>query len=138
MPREIDPQKPLFTIGSVAEILGVKPRLLRIYEERGLIKPSRTDGNRRLYSLKDIDILAYVQYLTSVKKVNIAGVLEIQEILKKLDEKTRTLFMEEIEEEIDRLSQEQKRAYLDEEDKLEDEILMDVESFTTTPKDSKE
>jgi len=72
-----------------------------------------------------------------VKKVTIAGVLEIQEILKKLDEKTRTLFMGEIENEIDRLSQEQKRAYSGEEEKLEGEILKDVESFITTPKDSK-
>lgn len=130
MPRKIDPKKPLFTIGAVAEILGIKQRLLRLYEERGLINPSRTDGNRRLYSLSDIDVLAYVQYLTTVKKVNIAGVLEIQEILKKLDEKTRNLFMKEVEEEINRLSMDQKKAYLGEEEKLEDEILKDVEHYT--------
>lgn len=129
MPREIDPNKPLFNIGTVADILGVKHRVLRLYEDRGLINPTRTDGNRRLYSLKDIDILAYIQYLTTVKKVNIAGVLEIQEILKKLDEKTRNLFMKEVEEEIERLSLDQKKAFLGEEEKLEDEILKDVEKL---------
>lgn len=137
MPREIDPDKPLFNIGAVADILGIKHRVLRLYEDRGLINPSRTDGNRRLYSLKDIDILSYIQYLTTVKKVNIAGVLEIQEILKKLDEKTRNLFMKEVEEEIERLSQDQKRAYAGEEKKLEDEIMKDVESHEIK-KDGKE
>ena len=38
MPRQIDPEKPLFTIGAVADILGIKPRMLRFYEERGLIE----------------------------------------------------------------------------------------------------
>lgn len=131
MPREIDPNKPLFNIGAVADILGIKHRVLRLYEDRGLINPSRTDGNRRLYSLKDIDILAYIQYLTTVKRVNIAGVLEIQEILKKLDEKTRNLFMKEVEKEIEKLSKDQKRAYTGEEQKFEDEILKDVDSLKT-------
>ena len=117
MPREIDPNKPLFNIGAVADILGIKHRVLRLYEDRGLINPSRTDGNRRLYSLKDIDILA--------------GVLEIQEILKKLDEKTRNLFMKEVEKEIEKLSKDQKRAYTGEEQKFEDEILKDVDSLKT-------
>ncbi len=129
VPREIDPNKPLFTIGSVAEILCVKQRLLRLYEDRGLIRPSRTDGNRRLYSLKDIDVLAYIQYLTTVKKVNIAGVLEIQEILKKLDEKTRNQFMKEVEKEIEKLSKDQKRAYTGEEEILQNEIVKDVEKL---------
>ncbi|MBD3239906.1 MAG: MerR family DNA-binding transcriptional regulator, partial [Chitinivibrionales bacterium] len=51
VPRNIDPSKPYFTIGAVAEILGIKPRMLRVYEERGILTPSRTEGNRRLYSL---------------------------------------------------------------------------------------
>ena len=108
MPRKIDENKSLFTIGAVAEILNIKPRMLRLYEEKGLIKPSRTEGNRRLYSLNDIDILAYIQYLTTVKRVNIAGVIEIQEVLKKLDLATRNKFMSEIEEEINHLPKDDK------------------------------
>ena len=129
MPRQIDPNKPLFTISSVAEILGIKPRMLRLYEERGLISPSRTDGNRRLYSIKDIDILAYFQYLTMVKKVNIAGVLEIQKILKKLDEETRNTFMSEIEKEIDKLPKDKKDAFIGDEEKIPAHVIKDAESL---------
>lgn len=132
VPRNIDPSKPYFTIGAVAEILGIKPRMLRVYEERGILTPSRTEGNRRLYSLNDIDVLAYVQYLTSVKKVNIAGVLEIQKILQKLDTRTRQAFMREIEEEIDRLPQEQRKAFIGDEEELETTLLREVESFQPT------
>lgn len=129
MPREIDPAKPLFNIGAVAEILGIKPRMLRLYEERGLIKPSRTDGNRRLYSLNDIDVLAYIQYLTCVKKVNLAGVLEIQEILKKLDSKTRGLFMQEIQDQIERLPVEQRQAFTGDTVEVADDIFKDAEKY---------
>jgi MerR family transcriptional regulator/heat shock protein HspR len=130
MPRSIDPSKPYFTISAVADILGIKPRMLRVYEDRGLIAPSRTEGNRRLYSLADIDVLAYIQYLTSVKKVNIAGVLEIREILKKLDSRTRETFMKEVEGEIDRLPQEQRRAFVGEREEVTTEILRDAETYS--------
>lgn len=129
MPRAIDPSKPYFTIGAVAEILGVKPRMLRLYEERGLIAPSRTEGNRRLYSLNDIDVLAYVQYLTSVKKVNIAGVLEIQQILHKLDARTREAFMKEIEAEIDQLPHDERKAFSGDAEEVASTIMHDANSF---------
>lgn len=130
MPRKIDPSKPYFNIGAVAEILGVKPRMLRVYEDRGLITPSRTEGNRRLYSLNDIDVLAYVQYLTSVKKVNLDGVAEIQRILGRLDPAVRETFMKEIEEEIGGLTQEQKKAFRGEEEEVASFILTQAENFT--------
>ena len=123
MPRKIDPDKPLFTIGAVADILGIKPRMLRFYEERGLVEPSRTDGNRRLYSLKDIDLLAYIQYLTCVKKVNVSGVLEIQRILKMLDTNTHSQFMEQIDYEIEHLPADQKRAFSAPADGITKEML---------------
>ncbi|MBD3393446.1 MAG: MerR family transcriptional regulator [Chitinivibrionales bacterium] len=130
MPRTIDENKPLFTIGAVAEILSIKPRVLRSYEDKGLIKPSRTEGNRRLYSLKDIDVLAYIQYLTTVKRVNIAGVLEIQELLTKLDEKTRNAFMEEVGEEIKRLPTKEKQAYAGEDDELSEVVIRETVEFS--------
>ncbi|MBD3419017.1 MAG: MerR family transcriptional regulator [Chitinivibrionales bacterium] len=123
MPRKIDSNKPLFAIGTVAEILNVKPRVLRFYEERGLIHPTRTDGNRRLYSLNDIDVLAYIQYLTTVKRVNISGVIEIQKLLKKLNEEARAQFMEEIEEEINLLPLEKKKAYTGEDESFSEEMF---------------
>jgi DNA-binding transcriptional MerR regulator len=119
MPKQIDPEKALFSIGAVADILGIKPRILRIYEEKGLIFPHRSDTNRRLYSLRDIDILAYIRYLTSIKKVNAAGVLEIQKILSKMIDRTRNAFMEEIEKEIEALPQDKKKIFMEDHEDLE-------------------
>lgn len=123
MPRQIDPDKPLFNITAVGEILGIKPRMLRAYEERGLINPSRSDGNHRLYSLNDIDVLGYIQYLTCVKKVNTAGVLEIQRIVGKLDKKTYAQFMTEVEREIEALPQDKRKAFEGEGYEMEDQEL---------------
>ncbi len=103
MTREIDPDKPLFPISVAAEILDVNPRTLRVYEEKGLINPSRTVGNRRLYSLKDIDFLEYVHYLVQIKRVNAAGVREILSILKTMPEEKREELTTRIEKTIERL-----------------------------------
>jgi MerR family transcriptional regulator/heat shock protein HspR len=129
MARKIDPKKPLFTIGAVAEVLGIAPRMLRFYEERGLIAPSRTDGNRRLYSLDDMDELAYIQFLTTVRKVNIAGVLEIQTILAKLDPATREQFMKEVELEIERLPGDKKKAFSGTEETVANDIIRDADKL---------
>ena len=129
MPRKINENKPLFSIGAVAEILNVKPRMLRLYEERGLVAPSRTEGNRRLYSLNDIDVLAYIHYLTSVKRVNIAGVLEIQNLLLRMTPEQRNAFMEEIEQEIESLPQEKKMAYSGEDVALSDEVYRETAKY---------
>lgn len=130
MPKTIDEKKPLFAIGAVAEILNIKPRMLRLYEERGLITPSRTEGNRRLYSLKDIEVLSYIQYLTCVKRVNIAGVLEIQRILKSMKEETRNALMAMIEREIEELPQDKKKAYSGEDEELSLAVIKETENFT--------
>ena len=132
MSRQIDENKPLFTIRAVAEILDIKPRMLRLYEERGLITPSRTEGNHRLYALKDIDLLGYIQYLTCVKRVNAAGVVEIQKLLGKLNDSTRKAFMEEIEMEIKSLPQREKKAYSGEDLELTDAVYKETVEFTDT------
>ncbi|MFP4415917.1 MAG: MerR family transcriptional regulator [Fibrobacterota bacterium] len=118
MPRRIDPDKPLFTIGAVADILDIKPRMLRLFEERGLITPSRTEGNRRLYTLKDIDMLSYIQYLTLVKRVNMAGVREIQKLLAWMSDAERNRFMEEIERTIETLPLDQRKVYRGDDENL--------------------
>jgi MerR family transcriptional regulator/heat shock protein HspR len=72
---------PVYAIGIAAELLGVHPRTLRIYEEKGLIRPARR--NRiRLFSERDLQRVRLIQYLTREVGLNLAGVklfLEIQD-----------------------------------------------------------
>ncbi|MFQ5712829.1 MAG: MerR family transcriptional regulator [Candidatus Scalinduaceae bacterium] len=111
MVKEINPSKSLFPISVAAEILEVNPRTLRIYEEKGLIKPSRNDGNRRLYSLKDISLLEYVHYLVQIKRVNAAGVREILAILSTLPENNRDELTTRIEKTIEKLPKDKLEMY---------------------------
>ena len=73
--------KPLFTLSVTAEIMGVHPRTLMIYENEGLVVPARTKTNRRRYSQRDIKKLQFVRYLTNKKGVNLAGVAAILKLL---------------------------------------------------------
>lgn len=66
--------KPLYTIGVAARLLGVHPQTLRLYEREGLISPSRTEGNTRLYSQRDIEDVRTIMHLTREVGVNLAGV----------------------------------------------------------------
>jgi DNA-binding transcriptional MerR regulator len=111
MTKEIDPDKSIFPISVAAEILEVNPRTLRIYEDKGLIKPSRTDGNRRLYSLKDISLLEYVHYLIQIKRVNAAGVKEILSILNFLPENIRDELASNVEKTIEKLPKDELALY---------------------------
>ena len=79
---EYSDKKPLLTLSVAAEIVGVHPRTLMIYDKWGFVKPFRTKTNRRLYSLSDIDGLKFIQYLTQEKGLNLAGVKSILEALK--------------------------------------------------------
>lgn len=72
---------PVYAIGVAAELLGVHPRTLRIYEEKGLIQPARRN-RMRLFSERDLERVQLIQYLTREVGLNLAGVklfLEIQE-----------------------------------------------------------
>ncbi|MFQ5964125.1 MAG: MerR family transcriptional regulator [Candidatus Scalinduaceae bacterium] len=111
MVKEINPNKSLFPISVAAEILEVNPRTLRIYEEKGLVKPSRNDGNRRLYSLKDISLLEYVHYLIQIKRVNAAGVREILTILNTLPEDNRDELTSRVEKTIEKLPKDKLEMY---------------------------
>jgi MerR family transcriptional regulator/heat shock protein HspR len=66
--------KPLFMISVAAELVGMHPQTLRIYESKGLIRPKRTSGNTRLYSEADLDRLRLIQQLTTELGLNLAGV----------------------------------------------------------------
>jgi DNA-binding transcriptional MerR regulator len=106
---QIDPDKPLYPIGVVADMLGISKRILRIYEEKEIIKPSRSESNRRLYSLNDIEKIEYVIYLAHIKRVNLVGVKVIFRLLDKLKDKERQKLMSDFKEEIKQMNEEQKR-----------------------------
>jgi MerR family transcriptional regulator/heat shock protein HspR len=69
-----DRGKPLYMIGVVAEMLNVHPQTLRFYEKKGLVRPSRTEGQTRMYSAEDVDDIARLLRLTRDLGVNLAGV----------------------------------------------------------------
>ena len=66
--------RPRYMISVAADIVGMHPQTLRIYENRGLIRPKRTAGNTRLYSEADLERLRLIQQLTSELGLNLAGV----------------------------------------------------------------
>ena len=73
-------KKGLYVISVAAELAGVHPQTLRIYERRGLLSPARTAGNTRRYSEADIARLRAIQRLTQELGVNLAGVQLIMEM----------------------------------------------------------
>src|SRR5262249_52749660 len=66
--------KPLYMIGVVAEMLKLHPQTLRMYEKKGLIRPSRTVGRTRMYSADDVEEIARVTRLARDLGVNLAGI----------------------------------------------------------------
>ena len=68
--------KPLYMISVAAELTGMHPQTLRVYEQKGLVNPGRSRGNTRLYSRADIDRLNLVAKLTD-EGINLAGVVRI-------------------------------------------------------------
>lgn len=100
-----DRDKPLYIMISVAaELTGMHPQTLRVYEQKGLVTPGRSRGNTRLYSQDDIDRLNLISKLTD-EGINLAGVVRIMDMRERARER---------DEEIDRL-----RARVRE---LEDEV----------------
>ncbi|MDO8964059.1 MAG: helix-turn-helix transcriptional regulator [Coriobacteriia bacterium] len=72
--------RPLYMISVAADLAGVHPQTLRIYERKQLVSPSRSQGNTRLYSDADIDRLRLIQQLTQEEGINLAGVVRIIEL----------------------------------------------------------
>jgi MerR family transcriptional regulator/heat shock protein HspR len=90
-----------YMISSVAEQYQIHPQTLRLYEREGLIKPSRSDGNTRLYTDEDLELLEVVLHLTRDLGVNLAGVEIILNMRAKMSEMQR-----QIEEFVSTLNQE--------------------------------
>src|SRR3989338_6458053 len=76
--------KPLFTLSVAAEIIGVHPRTLMIYEKESLIRPERTKTNRRRFSKNDLRKLNFIRFLTHQKGINLAGVMVILETIERV------------------------------------------------------
>jgi MerR family transcriptional regulator/heat shock protein HspR len=90
-------ERAVYIISVAAELAGVHPQTLRIYERKGLLRPARTSGNTRRYSERDIERLREIQELTQAG-VNLAGVKLIMELQAAIDRAQREL--EEMEEEL--------------------------------------
>ncbi|MCC6314639.1 MAG: MerR family transcriptional regulator [Thermomicrobiales bacterium] len=78
--------EPVFVISVAARLLEMHPQTLRKYEREGLIAPSRTSGNLRLYSDRDIERLRQVKYLVEERGLNLAGVQLALELTQRLRE----------------------------------------------------
>jgi MerR family transcriptional regulator/heat shock protein HspR len=78
--------RPRYMISVAAELVGMHPQTLRIYEAKGLVRPKRTPGNTRLYSETDLERLRAIQKLTSQLGLNLAGV---ETVLRLEDEMNR-------------------------------------------------
>ena len=83
MPRsESGRDKPLYMISVAAELTGMHPQTLRVYEQKGLVTPGRSRGNTRLYSQNDIDRLNLINKLTDEEKKWLARIAEKSDLLK--------------------------------------------------------
>jgi MerR family transcriptional regulator/heat shock protein HspR len=79
-------ERPRYMISVAADLVGMHPQTLRIYENKGLIRPKRTAGNTRLYSEADLERLRLIQRLTNELGLNLAGV---EHVLRLQDELLR-------------------------------------------------
>ena len=102
--REVDPRRGVYMISVAADLAGMHPQTLRIYESRGLIQPKRSPKNTRLYSQEDVDRLRRIQELTSEMGMNLAGVERVFELEDELDRMRRRL--RTLERQAERLEQE--------------------------------
>jgi MerR family transcriptional regulator, heat shock protein HspR len=79
------PDRPRYMISVAAELVGMHPQTLRIYENKGLVRPQRTPGGTRLYSEDDIERLRIIQRLTTEVGLNLVGV----ELVLRLEDELR-------------------------------------------------
>jgi MerR family transcriptional regulator, heat shock protein HspR len=107
-----DPGRGVYMISVAAELAGMHPQTLRIYETRGLITPKRSPKNTRLYSQEDVDRLRRIQELTGDLGMNLAGVervFELEEEIEKMRRRMRNLerhaqrVQEELQKELERV-----------------------------------
>ena len=86
--------RPRYMISVAAELVGMHPQTLRMYEQKGLVRPQRTAGNTRLYSEADLERLRLIQRLTTELGLNLAGVeavLGLEEQLQRMQSQVERL-----------------------------------------------
>jgi len=81
----VNPRKrPVFMIGVAAELIGVHPQTLRMYEQKGLLRPRKSIKNTRLYCQEDVDLGLRIQELTQEMGMNLSGVRQVLEMERRL------------------------------------------------------
>jgi MerR family transcriptional regulator/heat shock protein HspR len=101
--------RPRYMISVAAELVGMHPQTLRIYEQKGLVRPKRTAGNTRLYSDDDVERLRLIQQLTTEVGLNLVGVARVLHMEDELQRMRRRL--ERMEQEMRRSLAEVHRHY---------------------------
>lgn len=101
----LDNQKNILPLSSISELLHAKTRTLKMYEEK-LLLPMESDKTiKKLYSIDDIKMIAFVHYLATIKKINSNGISYILEILEdNMDSKHKQEFLKIIEKKLETLS----------------------------------
>lgn len=110
--HESNRDKPLYMISVAADLTGMHPQTLRVYEQKGLVTPGRSRGNTRLYSQADIERLGLINKLTD-EGINLAGVVRILDMRERQlekDEKIDTLTrrVRELEDEVHEFKMQQR------------------------------
>jgi MerR family transcriptional regulator/heat shock protein HspR len=117
--KRVTDDRAVFVISVAAELAGVHPQTLRMYERKGLLRPRRTDGNTRRYSQADIEVVRIIQKMTQERGMNLAGVemvIELQRELERAQERMERLrreaeeLQQRLAEDLTRLQQAQKTA----------------------------
>jgi MerR family transcriptional regulator, heat shock protein HspR len=101
-------KRPVYMIGIASELIGVHPQTLRMYEQKGLLRPRKSIKNTRLYSQEDVDLGRYIQRLTQDMGMNLAGVSKVIDLERQvvgLEAENRAL-----REELERKEQEHSRC----------------------------
>ena len=104
-------ERPRYMISVAAELVGMHPQTLRIYENKGLVRPQRTPGGTRLYSEADVERLRIVQRLTTEVGLNLAGVeivLRLEDELRKAHQHIERL-QQQVRDEVQRVHKEYRR-----------------------------
>ncbi|HQH21104.1 MAG TPA: helix-turn-helix transcriptional regulator [Thermoleophilia bacterium] len=106
MRQDNDSDRPLFMISVAAELAGMHPQTLRLYERRGLVSPQRTAGRTRRYSERDVERLRRIQELTELG-LNLAGVERVLAMEQQLE--AMRVQMETLQERLDEAAEAMRR-----------------------------
>jgi MerR family transcriptional regulator/heat shock protein HspR len=87
-------KRPVYMIGIASELIGVHPQTLRMYEQKGLLRPRKSIKNTRLYSQEDVELGRYIKKLTQELGMNLAGVrkvIDLERQVARLEAEVRAL-----------------------------------------------